>query len=75
VVNDLVNGTGTTYFHRISEKTNASVADLARANLVARENFGSRVVLDEMNALENSLPADVLTRMRQETHKPLGASQ
>ena len=42
VVNDLVNGAGMTFFHRLSEETAASASELVRANFVAREIFGSR---------------------------------
>jgi len=66
VVIDLVNGAGTTYFHRLSEETHASAADLTRANFAAREIFGSQAVIDEINALDSTLVAEVQTRMRAE---------
>ena len=47
VVNDLVNGAGITFFHRLSEETGASVDELVRANFVAREIFGSRALIDD----------------------------
>lgn len=66
VVNDLVNGAGITFFHRLSEETGASAEELVRANFVAREVFASRALLDEINAHDNKLPADVQTHMRLE---------
>jgi glutamate dehydrogenase len=66
VVNDLVNGAGITFFHRLSEETGAGVAELVRANFVAREIFGSRALIDEINSHDNSLPADVQIHMRLE---------
>ena len=66
VVNDLVNGAGITFFHRLSEETGASAEELVRANFVAREVFASRALLDEINADDNKLPADVQTHMRLE---------
>ncbi|CAN5165780.1 NAD-glutamate dehydrogenase [soil metagenome] len=66
VVNDLVNGAGITFFHRLSEETGATVSELVRANFVAREIFGSRALFDEINSYDNKLEADMQTRMRLE---------
>jgi glutamate dehydrogenase len=66
VVNDLVNGAGMTFFHRLSEETAASAQELVRANFVAREIFGSRVLVDEINSHDNAIDAGVATRMRLE---------
>jgi glutamate dehydrogenase len=66
VVNDLVNGAGITFFHRLSQETAASAEELVRANFVAREIFGSRALIDEVNAHDNTIAADVQTRMRLE---------
>jgi glutamate dehydrogenase len=66
VVNDLVNGAGMTFFHRLSEETAASAQELVRANFVAREIFGSRALVDEINGHDSTLDAAVATRMRLE---------
>jgi glutamate dehydrogenase len=66
VVNDLVNGAGMTFFHRLSEETAASAAELVRANFVAREIFGSRSLIDEIDSYDNKIDAAVQTRMRLE---------
>jgi glutamate dehydrogenase len=66
VVNDLVNGAGITFFHRLSEETGATAEELVRANFVAREIFASRALFDEINGLDNQLPAAVQTHMRLE---------
>ncbi|MFP5253207.1 MAG: NAD-glutamate dehydrogenase [Actinomycetes bacterium] len=66
VVNDLVNGAGITFFHRLSEETGAGAEELVRANFVAREIFGSRALIDEINSYDNKIGADVQTRMRLE---------
>jgi glutamate dehydrogenase len=66
VVNDLVNGAGITFFHRLSEETGATVDELVRANFVAREIFGSRALIDEVCSHDNAIPADVQTHMRLE---------
>jgi glutamate dehydrogenase len=66
VVNDLVNGAGITFFHRLSEETGAGAAELVRSNFVAREIFGSRGLIDEINSYDNKIDAAVQTRMRLE---------
>ncbi len=65
-VNDLVNGAGITFYHRLSEETGASAAELVRANFVAREVFGSRALVDEINSYDAKIDALVQTRMRLE---------
>jgi glutamate dehydrogenase len=65
-VNDLVNGAGITYHHRLSEETGAGAAELVRANFVAREVFGSRALIDEVNSYDTKIDASVQTRMRLE---------
>ena len=52
VVNDLVNGAGMTFFHRLAggDRRDAP-AELTRANFVAREIFGSLPLRDEINDL------------------------
>jgi glutamate dehydrogenase len=64
VVNDLVNGAGMTFWPRLADETGASVADLTRANFVAREIFGSLPLRQELSSWDNRLEAAVQTRMR-----------
>ncbi|GAB7007441.1 NAD-glutamate dehydrogenase [Nocardioides sp. AN3] len=64
VVNDLVNGAGMTYWPRLGDETGASLADLTRANFVAREVFGSLALRNELSSWDNKLDASVQTRMR-----------
>src|SRR3954453_9642406 len=66
VVNDLINGAGMTFYPRLSEETGASAEELVRANFVAREIFGSRALIDEINSYDNQVDAAVQTRMRLE---------
>ncbi len=66
IVNALVNGAGTTYFHRLSGETGATPAEIARANFLAREIYGSRGLLEEIATYDNEIAADVQTRMRLE---------
>ncbi len=66
VVNNLVNGAGITFFHRLSQETGASAAELVRANFVAREIFGSPSLIEEIGSYDNRIDAAVQTRMRLE---------
>jgi glutamate dehydrogenase len=66
IVNDLVNGAGMTYFHRLSGETGSTPAEISRANFLAREVYGSRALLDEIASYDNKIEAAVQTRMRLE---------
>ncbi|MFZ5847709.1 MAG: NAD-glutamate dehydrogenase [Actinomycetota bacterium] len=66
IVNDLVNGAGTTYFHRLSGETGATPAEVVRANFIAREIYGSKALLQEIASYDNVIDAAVQTRMRLE---------
>ena len=64
VVNDLVNGAGMTYCIRLTGETGATVAELTRANFVAREIFGSLPLREELKGWDNKVDAGLQTRMR-----------
>src|SRR4029077_9133648 len=64
IVNDLVNGAGITYLHRLEGETGASAVELTRANFIAREIFGTEGLLREINNWDNRIDAAVQTRMR-----------
>jgi glutamate dehydrogenase len=66
VVNDLVNGAGLTFWPRLAGETGVSAAELARANFVAREIFGSLELRRELEGFDNVLDAGLQTRMRVE---------
>ncbi|MGI8614990.1 MAG: NAD-glutamate dehydrogenase [Nocardioidaceae bacterium] len=64
IVNELVNGAGITFFHRLSGETGARAAELARAHAAAQEIYGTVGLVREINALDNRIEAGVQTRMR-----------
>ncbi|WP_028652787.1 NAD-glutamate dehydrogenase [Nocardioides halotolerans] len=64
VVNDLVNGAGMTYWPRLADETGATIADLTRANFVAREIYASLPLRDELKSYDNKIDARVQTSMR-----------
>ncbi|MFF1737013.1 NAD-glutamate dehydrogenase [Streptomyces sp. NPDC058247] len=64
LVNDTVNTGGSTLLHRLREETGASLEEIVRAQLAAREIFGLGEVWDAVEALDNVVAADVQTRIR-----------
>ncbi|MFE2170782.1 NAD-glutamate dehydrogenase [Streptomyces sp. NPDC059447] len=64
LVNDTVNTGGSTFLHRLREETGASLEEIVRAQLSAREIFGLAEVWDAVEALDNEVAADVQTRVR-----------
>ena len=67
IVNQLVNNAGVTYFHRLAGETQATTAELTRANFVAREIFGANRLQNQIASFDNQLDADVQTHMRLES--------
>ncbi|WP_415952147.1 NAD-glutamate dehydrogenase [Streptomyces sp. KLOTTS4A1] len=64
LVNDTVNAGGTSFLHRMREETGASLEEVVRAHTAAREIFGLSEVWDAVEALDNTVAADVQTRIR-----------
>ncbi|MFF3177481.1 NAD-glutamate dehydrogenase [Streptomyces sp. NPDC057900] len=64
LVNDTVNSGGSTFLHRLREETGASIEEIVRAQVAAREIFGLANVWDAVEALDNQVAADVQTRIR-----------
>ena len=55
--NALVNETGPALYNRLREETGASVGQIVRAFIIAREVFGLPAIAAEVNALDNRIPA------------------
>jgi len=64
IVNELVNGAGITFFHRLSGETAADAAELATAHAAAQEIIGGTELVTAVNRLDNRIDAGVQTRMR-----------
>ncbi|GGR22915.1 NAD-glutamate dehydrogenase [Streptomyces roseolus] len=64
LVNDTVNTGGSTFLHRLREETGASLEEIVRAQTAARVIFRLAEVWDAVEALDNTVPAEVQTRMR-----------
>ncbi|MFI1965953.1 NAD-glutamate dehydrogenase [Streptomyces pathocidini] len=64
LVNDTINSSGTTFLHRMREETGASTEEIVRAHTAARAIFKLGWVWDEVESLDNRVPAAVQTRIR-----------
>jgi len=66
VVNQFVNQSGITCFHRLSAETGAKAPDLIRAQIAARAIFGAAELDKAIAALDHKITADMQTRLRLE---------
>jgi glutamate dehydrogenase len=64
LVNDTVNSGGTTFLHRFREEIGATTEEIVRAHTAARSIFGLGRIWDEVESLDNTVAADVQTRIR-----------
>lgn len=64
LVNEVVNGAGTTFWPRLSAETGATAAELVRANLVARDLVDWDAMSARIASLDHQVEAAVQTRMR-----------
>jgi glutamate dehydrogenase len=67
VVNEFVNTSGITAFHRLSLETGGTVEDVVRANLAASRIFAQPELLTRNAELDNVVDAATQTHMRLET--------
>ncbi|MGY4773268.1 NAD-glutamate dehydrogenase [Kribbella sp. CWNU-51] len=67
VVNEFVNTSGITAFHRLSLETGGSVEDVVRCNLAASRIFSQPELLSRNAELDHIVDAAVQTHMRLET--------
>ncbi|WP_406047711.1 NAD-glutamate dehydrogenase [Kribbella sp. NBC_00889] len=67
VVNEFVNTSGITAYHRLSLETGGTVEDVVRANLAASRIFAQPELLSGNAALDNIVDAGTQTHMRLET--------
>jgi len=63
IANSMVNRAGLTFVHDVAEETGDKAPDIARAYTVAREAFGLRWLWNQIEALDNRVPAATQIRM------------
>ncbi len=66
LANSLINRLGPTFIKSRMKKTGASAADIARAYVIMRESYGLRRLWDEIEALDNKVPALVQMKAMRE---------
>ncbi len=71
VVNDVVDGGGTSFAFRLHEELSASATDAVRAFNVAAGVFDLRGLWDQVRALDNVLPTGVQDRLTMESRRLL----
>ena len=59
VVNDMVNKAGTSFDHRMLEESGASVPDITRAHIAARDVFAMRELWSAVEALDGKIDPNV----------------
>ena len=64
LVNDTINTAGSTFLHRFKEETGANTEEIVRAHTAARSIYGLGRIWDDVEALDNTVPAAVQTRIR-----------
>jgi glutamate dehydrogenase len=69
VVNEMVNGAGTTFAFRLGLETGGSLEDLTRAHTVASVVYRIPELTAAVSALDNTVPAELQTAMRLEGRK------
>jgi glutamate dehydrogenase len=63
LTNSIVNRTGITFVHEVRERTGMPTEEVARAYVVGREVFGLRELWDDIEALDNQVPAALQATM------------
>ncbi|MGE0665152.1 MAG: NAD-glutamate dehydrogenase [Sphingomonadales bacterium] len=71
VANEIVNRAGITFVTRVAEESGAPVDQIATAYIVAREVMGLQKVWDDIDRLDNMVPARVQTDMILEAKEQL----
>ncbi len=66
VVNDFVNRSGISCFHRLSGETGAGPADVIRAQIAARTIFGAAELDAQVGQVNHTVPAQTQTALRME---------
>ena len=64
VLNQFVNESGITCFHRLSNETGAGAADVIRAQIAARAIFGAADLDKAIAALDHQIDAQMQTTLR-----------
>jgi len=61
--NSVINRAGGFFVHQLNERTGMPVSDVVRAYIIARRCLGMRTLWDDIDALDNRVPAAIQTRL------------
>lgn len=67
--NSVINRAGGTFINQLVERTGMPAGDVVRAYIIARRCLGMRAIWDEIDALDNKVPAAIQTRMRLDANR------
>ncbi|GAB3581667.1 NAD-glutamate dehydrogenase [Amycolatopsis endophytica] len=71
LVNEVVDGAGVSYAHRLSEEMNATATDAVRAYTIVTRVFNLNELWDDIHALDNAVPTEVADEMMLESRRLL----
>ena len=69
ITNSLINRVGGTFVTEIRDKTGMSAVDITRAYIISRDVFSARGAWEEIEALDNKVPAKVQTELHREVQR------
>lgn len=69
ISNSVINDMGLGFIHRLQDETGASIPDVIRGYIAAREIFRARKFREAVNALDFIVPADIQVKMLHELNR------
>ena len=67
--NSVINRAGGSFINQLIERTGMPASDVVRAYIIARRCLGMRSLWDQIDALDNKIPASIQTKMRLDTNR------
>ncbi|MBC8269450.1 MAG: NAD-glutamate dehydrogenase [Rhodospirillaceae bacterium] len=67
--NSIINRAGGSFIHQLVERTGMPPSDVVKSYIIARRCLGMRTIWNEIDALDNKVPAAIQTRMRLDTNR------
>ncbi len=69
VSNAVINRLGPTFVRKVVDRTGADISSVTNAYLIVRDSFGLRKIWDEIEALDNKVPAQIQMKAMLKTAK------
>ena len=74
LANNLVNDMGMNFVHRLQEETGGNVAEIAHAYAIVKGVYDAQSLIDQIEKLDNQVPADVQMHMLNQIRRNLRRS-